>query len=217
MRIEKAIKNAEDNKFKIIIDDSTHIVGKQGGIIIAQNPKPNSKVKENRKIYVTVTKYNPDKIKVEDLPSLYGKNYESKSRELGMLKINSKIKDYKYDIGPANYILEVFYNGKSIISKEKEKKNSNIEIEKGGTLEFILSRKSGGTTDLPDLKCMSTEQAVFLIESRNLKLGLVRKDGQISSEQTGFIIKQIPAATSKLPMNTQVDLYISDDLPSDCN
>ena len=81
MHVEKAIIDAEKHKFKIIIDDSTHIVGKPGGIIIDQNPKSHSKVKENRKIYVTVTKYNPDKLNIEDLPSLYGRNYDSKKRE----------------------------------------------------------------------------------------------------------------------------------------
>jgi len=214
IKVEEASKDAEENKFKIVVDDSTHIVGKPGGIIIDQNPKPKSKVKENRKIYVTVTKYNADKVKVKDLPSLYGRNYESKKRELSMLKINSKIKGYKYDKGSPNYILEVFYNGKSIISKEGKK--GDIEIEKGETLEFILSRKSGGSTDLPNLRCMEVEQAIFLIESRNLKLGLVRKDGQLVSEHVGYVTKQIPAAIDNLPMGSVVDLYINDELPSDC-
>lgn len=215
VNIKEASKDALDNKFKIIVDDSTHIVGKPGGIIIDQNPKPKSKVKENRKIYVTVTKFNPDKVKVKDLPLLYGRNYDSKKRELSILKINSKIKGYKYDKGSPNYILEVFYKGKSIISKEG--KQNNVEIEKGETLEFILSRKSGGSTDLPNMRCMEVEQAIFLIESRNLKLGIVRKDGQLVSEHQGYVTKQIPASIDNLPMGTVVDLYIADELPNDCN
>ncbi len=215
-KVDKAAKDAKERKFLIVVDDSTHIVGKPGGIIIAQNPKPGSKVKENRKIYVTVTKYNPDKIKIKDLPSLYGRNYEAKQRELAMLKIKSKIKGYKYDISSPNNILEVFYKGKSIISKAGKQKD--LEIEKGATLEFILSRKSGGTTDLPKLRCMTLEQAIFLIESRNLNIGLIRKNGQIVSDtETGFVTKQIPAAIDDIPMGTTVDLYISEDLPEGCN
>ncbi len=216
VKVDKATKDAKERKFVIIVDDSTHIVGKPGGIIIAQNPKPGAKVKENRKIYVTVTKYNPDKIKINDLPLLYGRNFEAKKRELAILKINSKIKGYKYDIGSPNYILEVFYNGKSIISKKG--KSNNVEIEKGGTLEFILSRKSGGSTNLPQLKCKTLEQALFLLESRNLNIGLIRKNGDIVSDtEPGFITKQIPAAIDNIPMGTTVDLYISTDVPKGCN
>jgi len=216
VKVDKASKDAKERKFVIVVDDSTHIVGKPGGIIIAQNPKPGSKVKENRKIYVTVTKYNPDKVKIKDLPSLYGRSFEAKKRELAILKINSKIKGYKYDIGSPNYILEVFYKGKPIITKEGTAKD--VEIEKGGTLEFILSRKSGGTTDLPQLRCMTLEQAIFLIESRNLNLGLIRKNGNIVTDsEQGFVTKQIPAAVDDIPMGTTVDLYISEDLPEGCN
>ena len=199
---------------KAIIDDSTHIVSKPGGLIISQNPKPGSKVKENRKIYVNVTKYNPDKIKVADLPSLYGRNFNTKKRELEILKIKSKIIGYEYDKGEPNYILKVFYNGEPIVTKEGKK--NDVEINKGGTLEFILSRKSGGTIDLPNFRCMTAEQAIFLIESRNLKLGALRKNGQIVSTHTGFVIKQSPAASNKIPMGTNIDLELSDVLPDDC-
>ena len=214
MHIEKAMTDAENHHFKIIIDDSTHIVGKPGGLIISQNPKPGAKVKENRKIYVNVTKYNPDKIKVADLPSLYGRNFDTKKRELSILKIKSKIKGYEYDKGEPNYILKVFYKGQPIVTKEGKK--DDVEIDKGSTLEFILSRKSGGIIDLPNFRCMTAEQAIFLIESRNLKLGATRKNGQIVSNPTGYVIKQFPNPTDQIPMGSNIDLELSDELPDDC-
>ncbi len=214
MHIEKAIIDAENHHFKIIIDDSTHIVGKPGGLIISQNPKPGSKVKENRKIYVNITKYNPDKIKVADLPSLYGRNFETKKRELSILKLKSKVIGYEYDKGEPNYILKVLYKGTPIVTKEGKK--NDIEIDKGSTLEFILSRKSGGIIDLPNLRCMTAEQAIFLIESRNLKLGAIRKNGQVINTPTGYVIKQTPAPVNKIPMGSNIDLELSDELPDDC-
>jgi beta-lactam-binding protein with PASTA domain len=214
MHIEKAIIDAENHHFKIIIDDSTHIVGKPGGLIISQNPKPGSKVKENRKIYVNVTKYNPDKIKVADLPSLYGRNFKTKERELSILKIKSKIIGYEYDKGEPNYILKVLYKGEPIVTKEGKK--NNVEIDKGATLEFILSRKSGGMIDLPNFRCMTAEQAIFLIESRNLKLGALRKNGQNINSPEGFVLRQTPAPTDQIPMGSNIDLELSDELPDDC-
>ena len=215
VHVEKAMADAGKRHFKVIIDDSTFIVGKPGGIIVNQNPKAGAKVKENRKIYVTVTKYNPDKIKIENLPSLYGRSYEVKKRELAQLDINTKIKGYEYDKGEPNYILKVYYKGKEIISREGKAKG--VEIEKGGTLEFILSRKTGGITNLPDLKCKSIEEAIFLIESRRLKTGKIIKNGQeVAGIPQGYIVGQSPAPTGELPMDTEVNLFVSDSIPPGC-
>ena len=54
--IEDARNDAEKKSFELLVADSVFIVGKKGGLILDQNPKGDSKVKQNRKIYVTVTK-----------------------------------------------------------------------------------------------------------------------------------------------------------------
>src|SRR5689334_14026925 len=59
---EEAIKDARHKKFRMSIQDSLHILGKPGGEIVKQNPDPGSLVKQNRMIYVTITKRNPDQI-----------------------------------------------------------------------------------------------------------------------------------------------------------
>ena len=215
--VEEVIKEAKKKKFIIIVDDSTHIVGRKGGEIIDQNPKPFSKVKENRKVYVSTTKYSPDKIRINDLPSLYGRNYDAKKRELNILQINTRIKDYKYDLGEPNYILEAYYKGEQIVSREG--KIPDIEIEKGGTIEFVLSKKSGGNISIPNLRCMTLEQAIFLLESTNLQLGAVRKDGMISAATNGYVTDQIPAYApdATITIGSSMELYISDEKPMDCD
>lgn len=215
--VEEVKIDAKKKQFVIVVDDSTHIVGKRGGEIIAQNPKPNAKVKENRKIYVTTTKYQADKIKLSDLPSLYGRNYNSKKRELNILQINTTIKDYKYDLGEPNYILEAYYKGKQIISREG--KIAGIEIEKGGTIDFVLSKKSGGTIELPNLRCMTLEQAIFMIESTNLQLGAIRKNGVLTNTDNGFVVEQNPsyAPGASITIGSTIELMISEEKPVDCD
>ena len=217
MAVEEVIKDAKKRQFVILVDDSTHIVGKKGGIILDQNPKPLAKVKENRKVYVTITKYQPDKIKLSDLPSLYGRNFNSKKRELNIMQINTRIKDYKYDLGEPNYILEAYYNGTQIISRDG--KTPNIEIEKGGTIDFILSKKSGGNIDLPNLRCMTIEQAVFMIETANLQLGAIRQNGQIVNTTTGFVVDQFPAFIpgANITIGSTIELVIADEKPENCD
>ena len=41
-----------------------------------------------------------------------------KRPQLNILQINTSIKDYKYDLGEPNYILEAYYNGQLIVSRE---------------------------------------------------------------------------------------------------
>jgi beta-lactam-binding protein with PASTA domain len=215
--LEQVEKDAKKRKFLVVVDDSTHVVGKKGGEIIDQNPKPRSKVKENRKIYVTITKFQPDKIKLSDLPALYGRNYNSKKRELSILQINSRIRDYKYDRGEPDYILEAYYNGQQILSREGQM--DGVEIEKGSTIEFVLSKKSGGSIDLPNLRCMTLEQAVFLLESTNLQMGAVRQNGVITTNAEGFVTDQIPpySPDAKVTIGSTVELIISEEKPVDCD
>jgi len=217
VHIDEAQKDAKKKKFVIVVDDSTHIVGRKGGEIFDQNPKPNSKVKENRKIYVTTTKYKPDKIKLSDLPILYGRNYDSKKRELNTLQIKTSIKDYKYDPFEPNHILEAHYKGQQIVSKER--KVPDIEIEKGGTIEFVLSKKSGGTIELPNLRCMTLEQAIFMLESTNLQLGAIRENGVITNASTGYVVNQNPSygPGASITIGSTVELMISDEKPIDCD
>ena len=210
----KSALDAKKKKFELLIDDSIHVVGRKGGIIIDQNPKPGAKVKENRKIYVIVTKYRPDKIKLEELPSLYGRSFDTKKKELEFIGLRSRVIGYEYDKGEPNYILKVYYRGRPVITSEGNA--SGVEIDKGGVLDFVVSKKSGGMTDLPDMRCMSVSQAIFMIESRNLLVGAITKNGALVSEPAGFVISQNPAATGELPMETAVNLEISDKLPPDC-
>lgn len=211
---ENAVLDAKKKKLELLVDDSIHIVGKRGGIVNSQNPKPGSKVKEDRKIYVIITKYSPDKIKIEELPSLYGRSFDTKKKELELIGIKSRIIGYRYDKADPNSILEVAYKGRTIINNVGNA--SGIQIDKGGTLDFIISKKSGGMTDLPDLRCMAVSQAIFLLESRNLTVGNITKNGALVNNPSGYVIGQIPAPSGEIPMETSVDIQVSDNLPADC-
>ncbi|MDA9774358.1 PASTA domain-containing protein, partial [Saprospiraceae bacterium] len=151
MHINEAQKLAKEKSFELIVNDSTQIVGKPGGMIINQNPKGDSKVKENRKVYVTTTKYLADKIRLSSLPELYGRDFEQKMKELSHMKINARIKDYKFDAAEPDHILEVYYKGDLIV--DSEGRAENVRIDKGGTLDFVLSKTSGLAISIPDLQC----------------------------------------------------------------
>ena len=218
MHLREATKLAKDKSFNIIVNDSTHIVGKPGGIIINQNPKANSQVKENRKVYVTTTKYQSDMIRLKSLPELYGREFDQKKKELAQMKINARVKDYKPDPGEPNHILEVYYNGKMIVNADG--RDNNLKIEKGGTLDFVLSKRSGISIQVPNLVCQTLAAAEFMLEDgARLSVGRITEQGEITDRSTAYVIQQYPVYgdNSTILVGDAIDLVISAEKPEDCN
>lgn len=213
---EDALADALDRKFRMSIQDSLHILGRPGGIILKQNPVPKSLVKSNRMIYVTITKRGKDKILSARLPEMYGKNYERKKQELAdHFQIKSRIVDTKYDPGDPGQVLSVSYKGEVITSAKG--RNNEIQIEKGDYLEFVISAKSGGDVEVPNLMCKTLEEAEFLLENLNLKMGSVQEAGEIIDRANAFIVSQEPAASGQMiRMESPIHVTIQQSKPESC-
>lgn len=216
-QVKKAQEDASSRSFEIIVTDSIHKVGKPGGLIIDQNPSAGSKVKEKRKIYVNITKYSADRISVADLPTLYGNDFDQKRTELKYLDITSRIKSEKYDPGEPNHILEVWYDGDLIISNNVLK--TDKQIEKGGTLDFVISKREGGSALVPDLVCKRYIEAESNALLSKFQIGTVNEVGDIQDRNTAYVVKQDPAydGVTTIPHNSVISLTISQKKPTDCN
>jgi len=190
MSINEATQNADDNSFNLIVNDSTHIVGKPGGIILNQNPKGGSYIKENRKIYVTITKYQPDLIDIADLPRMYGENYEMKSRELNSRQLKTRIKSTKYDPIGSFTILEVWYDGQKIV--DQRGKREGIKIEKGAYLDLVVSQPDGGSHVIPQLVGKTLPEATMVAEAYQFRIGDVVDSNNDSEGARKVIIDQYP-------------------------
>jgi beta-lactam-binding protein with PASTA domain len=217
MSLEEGIDLAESEDFELMVIDSVFLVGKAGGIITEQYPKPGSLVKEGRKIYITITKYNTETIQVGDLPVLYGNAFEQKQAELQYRDINSVVKDYAYDPGEPNHILEVWYKGELIISGNV--KRDEVAIDKGGKLEFVLSQRDGGEIPVPDLICMTLDEARFSLDMIKLQLGSISRKGSPQSDDASYITNQNPVSdgVTTIKMGSVVSVTVSGTKPESCN
>lgn len=216
MNIEEARKMASDNDFELIADDSVHIVGKPGGEILSQNPDPDSPVKEGRKVYVSITKYNADIFLSARLPQLYGQRFDLKAKELETLfKLKCNVIAYAYDPGPRDHILEVQYNGKPI--ENAKGKNKRVEIAKGDQLDFVLSKREGGKVQVPELMCKQLEAAKFLCQAARLGIGEIIENGEITDLSTAFVYDQVPKPSEgRVDMGTAVKIFITQERPASC-
>lgn len=217
MNIYKAAKIAEDKSFQIVVVDSIFKLGTSGGTILNQNPAGGSEVKSGRKIYVTISKYTPDKIKVKDLPILYGNDFNQKVNELQYRGIKAKVIGKTYDPGEPNHILEVYYKGQLIISQNVMKKD--VEVSKGDMLEFIVSDKESGEVIIPLIECLTFSEVEFLLESTNLKLGEVLDRGEVADKFTAYVLSQEPKydGVTKIPMGSKINIVLIQEKPITCN
>ncbi len=216
--LANAKKHAEPRGYEIIVSDSLYIKGRAGGLIVSQIPLPGSQVKRGRKIYVTLTKYQAESFQAELLPILYGKKYEFKRTELfNLFELNSKIKGVKFDPGPENHILEVYYHNQLLINGSERK--TNVTIAKGDTLEFVISTKVGGEVPIPNLICQTLAEAKFLLSSSKLELGTIVEEGDITDPETAYIVKQIPEAQDgqTIELGSSFKITIVQQKPENCN
>jgi len=214
MPLDEAIKIAKKKSFSIVVNDSIYLPEKAPNTVLTQNPKPLSRVKENRKIYLSITKSNPDMITI---PDLLGGNddYRNYKRKLERLRVKSDIVGRRFNSKlEANTILEVIYKGDTIT----EMLDTGYKVAMGTTVEFIVTEKSGGSVPVPNVVCQKYDAAQFLIGNYNLNVGSVIEDETIKDKYTSYIWKQVPPYRrgAKMKVGGQIDLYLTQYRPDDC-
>ena len=211
MNFKEAARKARARNFGAAVSDSIYMPGKAPGEIITQDPKAQSRVKEGRTIYFTVTKNNPDIIK---LPALAGSDdYELYSRKLSRLglkpRIAARVADPKLE---PNTIVEVVYRGDTITRKIR----NGFSIEMGGTVDFVVSEAVTLTVSIPDCLCQTLDAATFLIQTSELSVGTIIPDGTTSADdQASYVYRQSPKhdPNSTMRKGEQIDLFITKEWP----
>ena len=214
MSAEEAIEKAKSRTFNAIVADSVFVVGKPGNLVLEQNPAPFSRVKEDRKIYLTISKNEADLV---TLPDLVGGNddYQQYLRRLKLMQVNGKIKARRFDskLEP-NTILEVFFNGEAITERLGDK----FQVPMGATIEFIVTERGSDRVQLPDLVCKRYEAVSFILDNYNLNVGSIIEDNTVTNRGTAYVWKQEPAYVvgRRLEIGSQVDIYLTQFLPDGC-
>jgi beta-lactam-binding protein with PASTA domain len=186
------------------INDSTFIANKPASIVLTQYPKAGEKVKENRKIYITVTTNNPPNVEMPKLVDI-----SLKSAEMLLQSYELQLGERKYVANLAqNLVLKQEWKGKEIAVGTRIPKGSVIDLTVGngiGNEEF----------EVPDLAGKTLDEAKFTIEGSNLVVGSILYDSS-SGEPAGTVVKQNPTATgrNKIRVGEVIDLWIAGSAPA---
>ena len=169
--------------------------------ILQQFPKPGAKVKENRKIYVSVNRVEPPNISMPDLTVGSLKNAEAvlTSFELKRGKIL-----YKPDLA-FNRVLEQRYNGKNI--------EMGTKIPKGAVIDLVVGDGLGRKIfSIGNMVGMDFDDAQTYLRGTGLRIGIVINSGDSTTLPISVVTRQEPPEGGNVRIGQRIDLWIT---PSD--
>ena len=215
MTLEEAIEKARSRSFRIQVNDSTWQEGKPANIVLEQSPEPYSRVKENRTIYLKVTKKIPETVL---LPTLVG-NYDDNqySKKLKRKGIKTVVKERVWDNKQApGTILYFYYNDEKITENEV---SEGLRIPKSTTLEFVITERGIDRVNLPNLVCRRFSEAEFLVTGQGLTLGEIQEDATVSDRANAYVISQTPAYQpgQTLRVGEQISVVLTQYPPVGCD
>jgi eukaryotic-like serine/threonine-protein kinase len=125
--VEDVRGNTNFSDFEFVVIDSAFEMGQKPGTILSQDPLVNSKVKHNRKIYVTVVSSVPDEIEMPDLKFLTLRQAVSMLESYG-LKMGNLSYTRSFD---EDAVQQQYYEGKPVKPGTKVYKGSIIDLVVG--------------------------------------------------------------------------------------
>jgi beta-lactam-binding protein with PASTA domain len=181
------------------VEDSTYSDDFPPLTILKQYPPAGSKVKEGRKIFISVNRVQPPSVPVPDLVN------QSSLRNAEAVLRSNELKRGNIDYKPSpflNLVLEMYHNGQPIKAGERLPKGSVIDLVVGNG----FSRSNIAT---PDLVGQNYEDATFIILGSSLQVGQVTLEADTARVKT-IIIRQYPGAGTEIKMGDPIDLWIGE-------
>lgn len=202
MSLEETEKKLKAMELRFEILDTAYNPSHKPLVILRQNPKANSQVKVNRKIYLTVNASNPPKITMPMVIDL-------SSRSAVQLIESSKLRvgQLIYEPDPAkNGVLRIRINGTEY---KKEHIQQGILLAQGTFVDLILGDGMGKSDfDMPNVIGRDYDEAESYLKGVGLNLGrLINK--KVEGKEAGTVISQSPSPGSKVKPGTSVELTVA--------
>lgn len=183
-------------RYEII--DSVFDKSKQKGIVVNQIPLPNTNVKENRKIYLTINSLRIRKVIFPDIFDLTLREAVSKIKEHGL---EVGILEYQANIA-TNKVLSFKVNGLPI--------KIGQELYYGTTVDLVVGRGlSHKRVAVPDLSGLSRSEANVALKLASLNIGIEYFDNEVVDSSLAVIYRQYPVSgvSKTISIGSYIDLY----------
>ncbi len=188
-------------RFEVV--DSVFSTEMPRGTVIKQNPTASSRVKKNRKIFLTMNAVN---LEMVSMPQLIGLSFRQARLALQNAGLVQGTITYKPDFAKNN-VLQQMHSDIVI--------NEGTIITKGAVIDLVLGMGlSSKTTRVPDLVGLGLEEASGIISDYYLNLGAITYDLSFeeAEDSTGAIIwRQYPDYDEfkRLNMGMEIDIWLT--------
>lgn len=188
-------------RFEII--DSVFSTEMPRGTVIKQNPNPASRVKKNRRIFLTMNAVNPEMV---SMPQLIGLSFRQARLALENAGLVQGSITYKPDFAKNNVLQQM--HGDTVI-------NEGTEIAKGAVIDLVLGMGlSSQTTRVPDLLGLGLEEASEVISDYYLNLGAITYDESFEEAEDSSgakVWRQYPDYDEfkRLNMGMEIDIWLT--------
>lgn len=194
MEINKLEEHLGQRDLRYEVSDSSYSADYPPLTVLKQYPHAGAKVKEGRKIFISVNRVNPPTVPVPNLVDGSVLNADA------MLKSN-ELKRGRITVvrGPFNVVKEMRMGGAKI--------EPGVKVPKGSVIDLIVM--DGGSTEFPieDLTGLEFEEAKVYLLGVVLNIGQVEVIGDTVGELP-VILKQMPAPGENIRVGDVVDLWV---------
>ncbi len=175
------------------VNDSSYSADYPPLTVLKQFPAAGAKVKEHRKIFVSVNRKNPPTVKMPDLIDGSLTNAEAVLR--GSELKRGKIKLVR---GPfLNVVKEMQIDGNKVVP--------GVLVPKGTVVDLVVMDGGSNKLPTPNVLGFSFEDAKVSILGSNLNVGEINLLGDTTG---GIILKQVPTPGEVIMVGDVVDIWI---------
>ena len=203
MTVEEAHAVATASGMRVDVTDSAFVKRMKRGAVYRQNPAPGSKVKEGRRIALTINAVNPRQITMPDLIGYSTRQAKAELLSRGLV-LGKLI--YVQDMATNNVLRQL---------------HNNLEIEPGAmvdseaVIDLVVGLNSrDNVTFVPYLAGLRSLSAVEAVHDHSLNIGKMRYDDTVKDYEDSLnavVYRQVPAASDSISVNmgSAVDLYMT--------
>ncbi|HPD64459.1 MAG TPA: PASTA domain-containing protein [Bacteroidia bacterium] len=203
--IEEVEKICKEKNLRYEVIDSVYVPDTRYFTVVEQNPKPFSKVKRKRKIYLTICSDTPPRVKLPDII------------DVTLRQAVSILQSYGLKLGELEYVPDI---GKNLVLKVKKDGrilNPGDYVSKGSKIDLVLGDGlSSEKVAVIDVRGLTYDEAVFALSGIGLNVGAVILSQPVKDTSVCVVYKQYPEPSDvMLPQGDAVDIWLSppDKLP----
>ena len=204
MRLEALEDYLDERDLRYFVDDSSYNPRIQPFTVLTQDPAPGERVKEDRKIYISVSMKHPPVIKMPKLTEGTEKTSIMILQSYGLVVGKLiRVPDLR-----TNQVLRQLVDGKEIAAGAPIAKGTRVDLEVGdglGNQEFPV----------PNVVNMPADEATTLLVGQGLQVGEIFYQPVAEGQTDGTVVKQrpTPGPGATIRMGQLVDLWVAGQEP----